>query len=80
MFEFLRSPKTGGLITASLLFLLRPNLSISSRQYCTVSLRNATSLGCRPELADAPVHVKAFTGGATPMLHLHSSMTECCAL
>jgi hypothetical protein len=53
MFEFLGSPKTGDLITASLLFPLSPNLSISSRLCCTVSLRNVPSLGCRLELADA---------------------------
>lgn len=66
MFEFLRSSKTGGSITSSLLFPLSPNLSICSRQGCAISLRN-TSLGCRLELADAPVRVKAFAGGATPI-------------
>lgn len=48
MFELLRSPKTSGLIAASpasLLFFPKPNLSISSRQSCDVSLRNAASWG-----------------------------------
>ena len=46
MFELLRSPNTGGFIpasSASLLFFFNPNLSVSCRQACALSLRSATS-------------------------------------
>lgn len=55
MFELLSSSKTGGFPgpSASLRILLKPNLSISKRQFCAISLRN----GCRLGLGDAPGHV-----------------------
>ena len=83
MFELPRSPMTGGLIPAlpaSLLFLPGPILGISRHQSCAISRGPLRLLGCHLQRADVPVHAKASPAGATLMMDLHYSPTDCCSL
>jgi hypothetical protein len=81
MFELLRSPKTGGFIPASpvsLLFLLNPNLSVSYRQACALSLRNAASWRFIWDRLMLPFTLKLPQAAPRCRLHLYDGMPDLC--
>lgn len=81
MFELLRSPNTGGFIpasSASLLFLLNPNLSVSCRQACALSLHSATSWRFIWDGLMLPFTLKLPQAAPRCRLHLYDGMPHPC--
>jgi hypothetical protein len=81
MFELLRSPNTGGFIPTSpvsLLFLPNPNLSVSCRQACALSLRNAASWRFIWDGLMLPFTLKLPQAAPLCRLHLYDGMADPC--
>jgi hypothetical protein len=81
MFELLRSPNTGDFIPASavsLLFLPNPNFSVSYRQACALSLRNAASWRFIWDRLRLPFTLKLPQAAPRRRLHLYDGMPDLC--
>jgi hypothetical protein len=81
MFELLLSPKTGGFIpasSASLLFLPHPNLNVSCRQACTLSLRSAASWRFIWDGLMLPLTLKLPQAAPRCRLHLYEGVPHPC--
>jgi len=81
MFELLHSPSTGGSIPASsvsLLFLPHPNLSVSCRQACALSLRSAASWRFVWDGLMLPVTLKLPQAAPRCRLHWYDGMSDPC--
>ena len=81
MFELLRSPNTGDFIPASpvsLLFLPNPNLNVSCRQACALSLRNAASWRFIWDGLMLPFTSKRPQAAPRYWLHLYKRVPDSC--